>query len=102
MCSSDLAKLLEVATQLWMTVQNHPMLQHAQWELQQAENVLDQLRASTPPPVPAQCLANIYRIEDLRHSKKIVCKNLKPWSDAALQLAHDAQSAIARLHRLLE
>ena len=42
------------------------------------------------------------KIENLRHSKQVVRKRLKPWSDIALQLAHDAQSAIARLHRLLE
>lgn len=41
-------------------------------------------------------------VEDLRHSNKVVRKRLKPWSDNKLQLGHNAQSAIARLHWLLE
>lgn len=78
------------------------MLQHAQGELKQSEDDLDQVWASTPPPTLTQLLVAIHWIEDLRQSKKIVCKKLKPWFDAPLQLAHDAQSAIARLHQLLE
>ena len=94
--------MAEIATQLWMAVQQHPMLQQVQQELQQAEAFLEQVWAFKPSPVSAQCLATMDRIEDLRHSKKVAKKWLKPWSDTALQLAHDAQFAITRLHRLLE
>ena len=47
------AQFVETATELWMAVQHHSTIQHILQELQQAEVVLDQVRASTPSPVSA-------------------------------------------------
>lgn len=44
------AQLVATTTELWMTVQHHSMIQHIQQELQQAEDVLDQVRVSAPSP----------------------------------------------------
>ena len=65
-------QLVETATMLWKTVQHHSTLQHIQQELQQAESILDRVRAATISLVSAQCLATMDRIEDLWHSKKFV------------------------------
>ena len=96
------AQLVEIATQLWTTIQHHSMLQHIQMELQQAEAALDQVRASSPSTVSSQRLAILDRIENLPHNKHVIRKRLKPWAETALQLTEDTQSAIVRLHWLLE
>ena len=54
------AQLLEESTQLWTKARHHPTLQHTQWELEQAEDALDQVWPSTPPPSPAQHLAAMH------------------------------------------
>ena len=63
---------------------------------------MGQVSTSSPSNVSVQRLAVMDKIENLRRTKHVIQKLLKPWADTALQLTQDAQSAIARLHWLLE
>jgi len=85
------------------------MLQRVQEDLQQKEAAFDQVEATLPTLILAQHLALlktrnafIDAIADLRHTKHVVRKCLKPWGDTTFQISQGAHNAIARLHRILE
>lgn len=95
--------------QLWTKVQHDLVLLKINQDLQQKEEAFEQIEATLPTLVLAQCLVRLRtsntlqdEIKGLCHKKHVIREHLKPWAAIDLQLSQDVDGAMKRLNQTLE